>query len=526
MKETKEMAGKTIDMHQIRQIIQNRMRGLSKRQISKRLGLSRNTLKVYLKRLDTSGLNMEELLALDDAELSQYCYINNDKAPPSDDRYAHLQSKLKEWERELHNPKVTRQLLWEEYKSDHSDGYGYSQFCHYLSEHMAHKKISAILHHAPGEKLMIDFAGSCLEYIDTGSGEVISCPVLVTVLPYSHLIYCEALYSQGQADFARGLGNALIYIEGVPQCILTDNMKSAVKRSNRYEPNFTELCGQFAAHYGTTFMATRVRKPKDKASVEGAVRIAYQRIYAKLRHLSFYSLAEINHAIMPVLEQLNKRSFKGKDYSRWDLFTTHEKTSLHPLPSQPLIVKKQVTAKVQKNYHVILGEDMHQYSVPYTYVGKQVRILYTTDRVEIYHELQRIATHDRIRSRHSYTTDEMHLAPNHRAVYESRGWDASYFKRQASQVGPHTRIVIDRMLQSKSFPEQTYNSCLGILRLANKYSAQRLEKASEILADMPKVNYTLVNNILKHGMDKQNQPELKDYKPPEHTNLRGSSAYE
>lgn len=520
------MAGKTIDMHQIRQIIQNRSRGLSKRQISKRLGLSRNTLKVYLNRLDSSGLTWEELLALDDAELSQYCYINNDKAPPSDSRYAHLHSKLKEWEKELSNPKVTRQLLWEEYKSDHPEGYGYSQFCYYLSEYMAHKKISAILHHAPGEKLMIDFAGSCLEYIDIESGEVMSCPVLVTVLPYSHLIYCEALSSQGQADFAKGLANAMTYIEGVPQCVLTDNMKSAVKKANRYEPNFTELSNQFAAHYGTTFMATRVRKPKDKASVEGAVRIAYQRIYAKLRHLTFYSLAEINHAIRPVLEQLNKQLFKGKDYSRWDLFLSHEKSYLNQLPSKPFIVKKQVSAKVQKNYHVILGEDMHQYSVPYTYVGKQVKISYSCDRVEIYHELQRIATHDRRRSRHSYTTDEKHLAPNHRAVYESRGWDASYFKRQASAIGPQTRIVINRILQSKSFPEQTYNSCLGILRLANKYSPQRLEKASEILADMPKVNYTLVNNILKHGMDKQDQPELKDYKTPEHTNLRGSSAYE
>lgn len=353
-----------------------------------------------------------------------------------------------------------------------------------------------------------------------------SCPVLVTVLPYSHLIYCEALSSQGQADFAKGLANAMTYIEGVPQCVLTDNMKSAVKKANRYEPNFTELSNQFAAHYGTTFMATRVRKPKDKASVEGAVRIAYQRIYAKLRHLTFYSLAEINHAIRPVLEQLNKQLFKGKDYSRWDLFLSHEKSYLNQLPSEPFIVKKQVSAKVQKNYHVILGEDMHQYSVPYTYVGKQVKISYSCDRVEIYHEMQRIATHDRRRSRHSYTTDEKHLAPNHRAVYESRGWDASYFKRQASAIGPQTLIVINRILQSKSFPEQTYNSCLGILRLANKYSPQRLEKASEILADMPKVNYTLVNNILKHGMDKQDQPELKDYKTPEHTNLRGSTAYE
>jgi DNA-binding Lrp family transcriptional regulator len=261
--ENKEMAGKTISMNQIRQIIQNRIKGISNRKISERLGLSRNTLKIYLRRLESNQMSMDELLGLSNSELGIICYGDTDTAQPAHDRYAYFQSKLKEWAAELTNPKVTRQLLWEEYRTTQSEGYGYSQFCYYINEYLKQKQVSAIFHHQPSEKIMIDFAGSFLEYIDANSGEIIPCPVFISLLPYSHLIYCEALPSQQQPDFVQGFCASLNYLGGVPQCILVDNMKTAVKRANRYEPKFTELVEQLSVHYQTTFMATRVRKPKD-----------------------------------------------------------------------------------------------------------------------------------------------------------------------------------------------------------------------------------------------------------------------
>jgi transposase len=519
------MAAKPIRMNQIRQIVQNRSKGVSKRRMSKLLGISRNTVRSYIIRLESSGMNWAQLLDLTDAQLSVLCYGDTQKPPPGESRYAYVQSKLNDWAAELKNPKVTRQLLWEEYREEQPGGYGYSQFCYYLSQYLKTKQISAIFHHRPAEKLMVDFAGSELQYIEKESGEVFSCPVFVSVLPYSNYIYCEAVHTQQQADFVKALTNCFTFIAGVPQCVVVDNMKTVVKKANRYEPRFSDLCEQLSVHYSTTFMATRVRKPKDKASVENAVKLAYHRIYAVLRKSTFHSLEELNRAIKIALEHLNKRPFKGKQYSRTDLFKDHEKHRLNTLPDAHFVVKNQVSAKVQKNYHIILGQDMHQYSVPYSYVGKQVRVVYTTEWVEVYHKFERIALHKRNYMRHGYTTDSGHLAPNHRAVYQSRGWNADYFIRSAQNIGPNTKSVIERILKSRAFPEQTYNSCLGILRLANKYGEHRLEKASELLAFVPRVNYTLINNILKNNMDKMSQEITENFTTPKHDNVRGAFSF-
>jgi hypothetical protein len=224
-------------------------------------------------------------------------------------------------------------------------------------------------------------------------------------------------------------------------------------------------------------MAARVRKPRDKATVETSVNVTYKRIYGKLRNIESYSLTELNSHIRQALAQLNERHFKSRDFSRKDVFEQYELDNLHPLPREVFEVKKSVFAKVQKNYHVILGEDMHQYSVPWRFSGKKVKLIYTSDDVEVYFEHKRIALHCRNYRRHGYSTLKEHMPENHRAIMEQKGWDAAYFLREATKTGTHTRQAIAQVLDSKAFPEQTYNSCLGILRLGKKYGIHRLEAA-------------------------------------------------
>ncbi len=361
-------------MHQIRRIIELYGQGRGIREIQRLTGLSRNTVRDYLRRVRESGLDAERLLALDDASLAPFVYVDAVEKGSAgripDIRYESFEQRLDYYQQELQKRGVTRQLLWDEYRQDHPDGYSYSQFCEYLLRHR--RQDQAVMHftHRPGEQLQVDFAGGKLSYVNRQTGEIISCEVLICALPYSHYLYAEALPSQKQEYFVNGLRHCLEYLEGVPLAIKCDNMKTAVVRANRYEPQFTEAMTYMAEFYGTTILTARVRKPRDKGSVEKAVSIAYQRIYAPLRHQTFYSLEELNTAIRKQLVLANQRPLRGKDGTRQSLFETHEKPLLKALPAAPYEIKHVTECKVQRNYHVILGEDRHQYSVPHALIGK------------------------------------------------------------------------------------------------------------------------------------------------------------
>ena len=519
------MANNLIKMLQIRRIFQLRAQGAGKRKISRLTQLSRNTIKEYLTKAQRLGLSTDDVLKLTDQELGSLFYCETNPSDQNGERQF-LLVQLKSYMEELSKTGVTRHLLWQEYLRERPNGYAYTRFCYFISRYL--KKKDCVMHfdHRPGEKVMVDFAGQTMSYVDKKTGEVIKCQVFVAVFSYSNYCYVEAVHSQRQEDFIGCLVNALKYFEGVPQCILSDNLKSSVKRANRYEPTFTELAEQFGLHYNTTLMATRVAKPKDKPHVESAVRTVYTRIYAPLRHREFFNLHDLNAAIIEQLTIHNTLPFQRKDHCRKDVFVTHELPLLKPLPEKDFEVKQVVEAKVQKNYHVILGQNWHQYSVPYEYVGEQVKIIYTRDLVEIYHKNgQRIAMHPRNCSRNGYTTLEEHMPQNHQQYRKVKGWNENDFKRMAQQIGPNTLTVIEKVLSSRMFHEQTYHSCLGILRLGKKFENHRLEAACVRVSNLTRVSYRIINNILKNHLDKETQPTLF-HSMPEHDNIRGAQQYQ
>jgi len=515
-------------MHQIKRVIDFHKQGRSIRQIGQLTGISRNTIRDYLRRIASSARPLEELLALEDEALLgivQVDPIEKSRAGRiADDRYGSIEGRFEYYGAELNRTGVTRQLLWQEYRADNPGGYSYSQFCEHLGRYL--KKENAVLNfrHRPGEQLQADFAGDKLGYVDRQTGEWIPCEMLVCAMRFSHYLYVEALRSQKQEELVHGMDHTIQYLGGVPESIKFDNTRSAVKRASRYEPTFTEAMDMLAAHYGTTILAARVRKPRDKASVEKGVSVAYNQIYGPLRDRIFHSLEELNAAIRQQLELLNNKPFQSKAGSRRELFETLEKPLLKELPSAPFQIKHVTEGKAQRNYHVILGEDRHQYSVPYTLIGKRLRMIYTTETVEIYHGLSRIAVHRRSYQKNGYTTLSEHMPEKHRHHTRQKGWNAEYFEQQAALVGKATLVVIQRILQSRNFYEQTYNSCLGILRLANQYGHQRLEAACSRIQNAPLVSYGMVANILKRHLDKtSSDPEL--FTPP-HEQIRGPQTYQ
>jgi len=520
------MANKVITMQLIRIIIQSLEKGFSIRHISRELQLSRKTVTFYAARLQSSQYSLAELRHLDDAALALIVYTAQEPAIQEDPRKAFIISHLSYFLSELRRTGVTRLLLWQEYYKKNPQGYSYTQFCVLLSQHRKVQEASMHFEYKPGEVMMIDFAGDKISYTDKSTGEVISCPVLVCILPFSGYSYAIALADASIPQVVKGLNQCLQFFEGAPFSLKTDNMKQIVFKSCRYEPVFTEVMQQWALHYNLHLVAARVARPKDKALVENEVKLLYQRIYAPLRHQQFFSLQEINAAFIRQLSVHHDQLFQRKTYSRKTLFEAEEKRLLQPLPGGVFELKHSVAAKVQKNYHITLGEDWHHYSVPYQHIGKTVSAVYDTDIVEVFFQHQRIALHKRSYKQHGYTTAPEHMPDHHKNYFEQRGWTPEYFIRLAEKIGICSHKYMQGTLKNRRFTEQTYNACRGLLRLAKDYGNERFEAACKRALPSGTFSYRLLNNILSSNLDKETPRQQDLFQTPDHDNLRGPEAYQ
>jgi transposase len=524
----KSMANKVITMQQVRTIIQLLAKGLSLRSISQQLRLSRKTITAYAFRFHNSGYSMEELRKLDDASLSAIVYPAIPALPNSEDlRRKDYDNRISYFLSELKRTGVTRLLLWEEYRKANPQGYGYTQFCVLMSSYQKHSQASMHIVHRPAQQLMVDFAGDQLNYVDPDTGALISCPVLVCVLPFSDYAYVTALSNASIPQVIKALNSCLHYLGGAPFSLKTDNMKQVVSKPCRYEPVFTDAVQQWGSFYNIALLATRVARPRDKGAVENEVKITYRRIYAPLRNQTFYSLQELNTAIARQLDEHNQRLFQKKDYNRLQLFESQEKSLLQPMPIDDFVLKHRVEAKVQKNYHITLGEDWHHYSIPYNYIGKIVTAVYDSDHVEIYYQFQRVALHKRNYKKHGFTTLAEHMPEGHLHFFEQQGWTADYFLQQAQKTGPSTHAYIGMVLKGRHFTEQTYNACRGLLRLGKQYGKERLEAACRRALQGAVFNYRTIQNILVNNLDKQHPDVQGDlFRIPDHNNQRGPEHYQ
>ena len=516
------MANNPISMSKIRQILRLYSQNRSKLLIANQTGVSRNTLKKYLKEFEKSGLSFAEISALSDKDLEDLFAKPDEK--PSNLRRQTLFSLFPTMDKELKRKGVTRYLLWEEYRRKHPDGYGKSQFKIYFAQWKAQVNPSMHIEHKAGDKLYVDFAGDKLSIVDKQTGEIQQVEVFVAILGASQLTYVEAVMSQQKEDFIAACEGALHYYGGVPAAIVPDNLKSAVTKSSKYEPVLNETFADFAEHYSTTILPARAYRPQDKALVEGAVKIIYTRIYAKLRTKQYFSLDELNKAIRIASEEHNQALLKGRNYSRRQQFEEVERQTLAPLPPLRYELKKQLFATVMKNGHVSLSADKHYYSVPYRFIGKKVKVMYSRSTVEVFYHYERIAIHARIKSPYHYTTEKDHMASTHRFVSD---WTPERFLSWATGIHEDVYLYILKILDRKQHPEQAYKSCVGILSFAKKVGNERLIKACQRALGYGIYNYKTIQTILEKGMDHYDETEEnKQLEMPLHENIRGEEYYQ
>jgi transposase len=513
------MAGETINMIKLKQIFLLRSQGVSYNGISNIIGSSRNTVKKYIRLAEGKGLDFDQLKTKSAEELE---LLFAEPAHTTKDRQKELESYFPDYKQELKRIGVTRWILWGEYKTKHPDGYSYAQFCDLFRSWSKSKEVSAHFKHTPGDKVLIDYTGKRLEYVDAETGEIVKLEVLVCVLAYSQYTYVEAMLSQKKHDFIKGVENALHYFEGSPRALVPDNLKAAVQKADKYEPVINPDFLEFANHYQTAVVPARSRKPKDKASAETHVKIIYSRVFALLRDQVFHSLEAVNEAILPLLEDHNKALFKREKISRRERFYQDELLALTPLPSERYKKKEYKKVKVMKISHVQL--DNIYYSVPHRYIGRTVKVIYTRSQVSVFCEKVCIAVHPRSFTKYSYVTIADHMPSNHRFVSE---WNPEKFINWADRIDSKVRVYIEKVIEKKPHPEQAYKSCIGILSFEKKVGKERLISAVERGLHFDNYGYSVIKGILNGNLDELFKDELnQELAPlPDHENIRGESNF-
>jgi len=508
-----------IKMTKYREILRLWDQGISKSSIAKSCECSRNTVSSVISQAEEAEMRWPLEEKLTDQKIHKILYHSDTTADNS-----YKQPDYEHIHRELAKSGVTLRLLWNEYcDSCRLAGeipYMYTQFCLYYRDWAGRSKATMHIQHKPGEKMEVDWAGQTMALRDNLTGEEIPVYMFVAVLPCSGYCYVEGFRSQKLDSWIQAHVNAYQYFGGSTRILIPDNLRTGVSKSDWYTPEIQRTYQELAEHYGTAVIPARVRKPKDKPSVEGAVGVISTWIMAALRNRQFFSMAELNAAVREKLEAFNVMPFQKKPGCRREAFE-EEREYLLPLPTRSYELAEWKVATVQFNYHVAVLKQY--YSVSHEYIKQKVDVRITKNMVEVFCGGNRIASHVRLHGRPGqYSTVADHMPLNHQKYLE---WDGARFRKWAAGIGENTAAVVDAILLSYKIEQQGYRSCMGLLKLADKYSIARLESACKrALSYTSNPGYKSIQSILKTGSDKLEQETAPD-SSSDHGFTRGAAYY-
>lgn len=508
-------------MHKIKAVLRLAGLGLSQRQIALSCQIGQATVSDYLRLAEQAGLKWPDVSDWDEDRLLAALLPLVQRPAPTWRKAA--EPDFAAMRRELQTHKhLTLQLLWEEYRQQQPGGYGYSRYCGLYRAWLKRQDVVLRHEHRAGEKLFVDFAGDTIPVHDPGSGEVRPAAVFVAVLGASNYTFAEATWTQGLADWIGAHMRAFEFIQGVPKIVVPDNLKSGVTKPCRYEPDINRTYEEMAAHYGVAVIPARRGKARDKAKVESGVLVVERWIMAALRKRKFFSLGEANTAIAELLTRLNERPFRKAEGTRRSLFEALDKPALRPLPAERYQYGDWATARVNIDYHVVF--EGHFYSVPYRLVQEPVEVRSSASTIEIFHKGVRVASHARSRVPNKATTADEHRPKSHQRYLQ---WTPSRLIEWGATVGPLTAELLERIMASKPHPEQGYRSCLGIIRLGDKYGKPRVEAAARRALTHRTYSYKSLESMLKFHLDSLPEPAAEQPRPPlDHPNIRGSEYFD
>lgn len=506
-------------MRQLREILRLRLHAdLSMRQIKDSLRISLGAVQKVSSKARTQHLDWEAIEKLDDQQLARLFY-------PAADTRASEEFELPSWADthwELRLKSVTKHLLWEEYTQRYPNrSYSYPQYCHLYQEWAGKQRRSMRQIHKAGDKLFVDYAGQTIPIVNGDTGEVRTAQVFVAVLGASNYTYCEATWTQSLPDWLGSHARTFTHLGGVPRLIVPDNLRSGVSKACRYDPDINPSYQQLSAHYGVAIMPARPRKPKDKAKAEVGVQIIERWILARLRHHTFFSLAELNTCIKALLIDVNNRPFKQLKGTRQQWFESLDKPALAPLPKHAYQYTDIKTVKVNIDYHI--QYDQHLYSVPHHLVGEKVELHAKDKLIELYFHKQRVCSHAR-KYRPGVTTVPEHMPIRHEKHHQ---WSAERIMNWAKDLGDEVLIWVQGQLKRKQHEQQAYRICLGALNLSKRYPAGRLNNACAIANQHHLYRLKQIKSILESNQDQllDESKEQLTILPQAHENIRGPQSF-
>jgi transposase len=489
-----------MSMRKLKDVLRFRFElGLSHRQIARSCSIGLGTVHEYLQRAEAAGVKWPLPEGWDEQKVEAALFAASPaNVPPKtkEEGGKALPDFAKMHEQRQKHRHLTLQLLWDEYKQANPDGLGYSWFCELYQQWRGKLDVVLRQEYQAGEKLFVDWAGQTIPIFDREGGATQKGHLFVAVLGASSYTYAEVTADEQMNNWLGAHMRAFEFYGGVPKLIVPDNAKTGVSKACRYDPDLNPTYQEMALHYGVGVVPARPYKPRDKAKVESGVLLIERWIIAALRHHRFFSVNEANQAVRELLGRVNQKPFRKRPGSRASLFAEIDKLALRPLPAERFDMSQWSRAKVNIDYHVAF--DTNFYSVPYNLVHEVVEIRSTPTTVEILHKGQRVASHLRGRGQGKAITVREHRPKSHQAHLE---WTPSRMLNWAQCIGPKTAQLFERILADKPHPEMGYRGCLGLIRLAERHSPQRMEAAAQRALLTGACSYQSVKSILQHSLD-------------------------
>ncbi len=509
-----------ISMNKIKEVLKlTHLSKLSSRQVETLTGISQSTVLEYCSRFKQTSLAIEVFLDYDNDKVLSLLY------PETLKRKATTSKPHPDWEyvhNELKRKGMTRQLLWEEYKEQHPDGYGISQFKEYYNRFKKTLNPSMRQIHYAGDKLFVDFSGLTMPIHNAKTGEIHKAQIFVSVLGASGYTFVHAVMSQNTEDFIECHNEAFAFYGGVPNQVVPDNLKAAVILNRNKKVKLNESYADMGRHYGVAIVPARPYKPQDKSKVELGVKGIQRWILMRLRNHTFFDIDELNDAITGLIDVYNDKVIRRLGKSRTELFEILEKPALHPLRVNRYVYREHKQYTVRSDYHIEI--DGSGYSVPFEYLGKRVDVWYSRQSVTISHQGEVIATHPKLSNPYEDSTITEHMPKQYQYQYEK--YNPGRILNWALTIGNNTATLMKQIMDGRSHPVRGYRSCMAILSFSKTYGSEALELACTKALQINTQSVGSIESMLKRKtylQEETTQPVNNLFN--RHENIRGSDTY-